>query len=507
MSKMSPKAESTSSQIYRTESSSPGAVQDVSAPQLRKNRSFISVLGMSLAITAVPYGVGGPLMSSIYGGGQLSMFIGVLVVVFLQGAVALSLGELASRYPTSSGVYYWSYRLTENKRYQHSMAYFTGWVWLIGNWTIALSVNFGFASLIVATVTMYQPEWTATPNETLYIFFGICVIIFVLCAVADKALPLVDTAAAIWSVVTIVAILIALSSTAKEGRHSASYGLTHYDTSISGWEGFSFFIGLLPPAYALSAIGMVMSMTEECAKPETEVPRAIAMCIPIGGVSMLAFVLPICLTLPPLEDVLSAPYGQALPFIIDTVTGSKPLSLALLIMVLMVTLFCSISITTTASRCTWALSRDGMLPFSRIWQRTLYNQPIYALALVTVIEVCLGCINLGSTSAFTAFVSVGVIALACAYLIPIAISLACGRTEVSKAKWHLGAIGTMSNWVAVFWILFQLILFSMPSALPVTPETMNYASVVFVGFLALCGVWYFAWGKRKPKAEAELMMY
>ncbi|KAF4943293.1 hypothetical protein FGADI_13510 [Fusarium gaditjirri] len=306
----------------RTESSSPGVLQDVSTPQLRKNRSFISVLGMSFAITAVPYGLGGPLMSSIYGGGQLPMFIGVLADVVLQGAVAVSLGELSFRYPTSSGVYYWSYRLTENKRYQHAMAYFTGWVWLISNWTIALFVNYGFASLIVATVTVYQPKWTATANETF--------------------------------------------STAKEGRHSTSYGLTHYDTSISGWGEFSFFIGLLPPAYALSAIGMVMSMTEECSKPDIEVPRAISMWFPIGGASMLAFILPICFTLPPLEDILAAPYGQALPFIINTFTGSKPLSLALLIMVLMVTLFCSISIMTAASRCTWALSKDGMLPFSRI---------------------------------------------------------------------------------------------------------------------------------------------
>ncbi|RGP72029.1 amino acid transporter [Fusarium longipes] len=500
---------SNTPQIYRTESSSAGVIQHVSTPQLRKNRSFISVLGMSLAITAVPYGVGGPLMSSIYGGGQLSLFVGVLVVVFLQGAVALSLGELASRYPTSSGVYHWSYRLTENKSYQYATAYFTGWVWLIGNWTIALSVNFGFASIIVATITMYRPDWTATANETLYIFFGICVFIFLLCSVADKVLPLVDTVAAIWSVVTTVAILIALSCTAKEGRHSASYALGHFDSSISGWGNFSFFIGLLPPAYALSAIGMVVSMTEECANPEIEVPRAISVCIPIGGVSMLAFVLPICFTLPPLEDVLAAPYGQALPFIIGTITGSKPLSLALLVMVLLVTLFCSMSITTTASRCTWALSRDGMLPFSGIWSRTLFNQPIYALALVTVIEICLGCVNLGSTSAFTAFVSVGVVALALAYLIPIATSLTFGRAEVSKAKWHLGALGTVANFISVFWIIFQLILFSMPSDLPVTPETMNYASVVLFGFLFLCGVWYLIWGKRtltKCNIMVELTM-
>ncbi|KAH6981505.1 amino acid/polyamine transporter I [Ilyonectria destructans] len=501
--------------LSKTESSSGGVVQDVRlgpAPQLRQNRSFISILGMALAITAVPFGVGSPLMSTVYGGGQLSLFVGVLVVVILQSTVAVSLGELASRYPTSSGVYYWSYRLMDEKHYQNAMAYFTGWVWLIGNWTIALSVNFGFASLIVATASTYNPEWTASANETLFVFFGICVMIFLICAVADRALPLVDTAAALWSVITVVAVLLALSITAKAGRHSASYGLTHYDGSLSGWgHGFSFFIGLLPPAYTLSAIGMVMSMAEECSSPEIEVPRGISLCVPIGGVVMLVFILPICFTLPALEDILTAPYGQALPYILATVTGSKPLTLVLLIMVLLVTLFCSISITTTASRCTWALSRGDVLPFSRIWSRTIFDQPIYALALVTVLQMLLGCINLGSTSAFTAFVSVGVIALALAYLIPISISLVLGRTEVSKARWTLGRrLGTMANSVAVCWILFQLVLFSMPAALPVTSVSMNYASVVLVGFLFLCAIYYFAWGRKNvqgPKDDITIIVY
>lgn len=223
--------------FLKTESSSTGHVQDVQlkpTPQLRKNRSFISVLGMALAITAVPFGIGGPLISAIYGGGQLALFVGVLVVIVFQSTVAVSLAELASRYPTSSGVYYWSWRLLDEKPFQNALAYLTGWVWLIGNWTIALSVNFGFASLIVATASMWNTEWTATPNQTLFIVFGICVLILLLCIVSDRVLPFIDTAAAIWSVITVVAILIALSVTAKSGRHSASYGLGHYDGSISG---------------------------------------------------------------------------------------------------------------------------------------------------------------------------------------------------------------------------------------------------------------------------------
>lgn len=467
--------------------------------QLKKNRSLISILGMVLAIVAVPYGMGGPLMSAIYGGGQLSLFIGLLVVLVFDGCVAVSLAELASRYPTSSGVYYWSYRLCgEHKRTRKILSFLTGWFWLIGNWTITLSVNFGFASLIAATVSIYNPEWVASSWELLLIFYAVCVLVFLICSFGDTMLPYVDAVAAVWNFVAIIAILIAVSVRAKEGRHSASYALGHYDSSFSGWgTGFTFFIGLLPPAYAFSAIGMVTSMTEECAQPEIEVSRAIALCIPFGGLASLLFILPLCFTLPPLEDLLAAPYGQALPYALNLIMGSKVGALILMIAVLFVTLFCSIGITTAASRCTWAFSRDNALPLASLWTRTIADRPIYALALVTVIELLLGLINLGSSSAFTAFASVGVIALAVGYLVPISISLLTGRRDVAHAKWHCGKLlGTIANVGAIVWILFELVLFSMPTALPVTEISMNYASVVLVGFASLSMIWYLVSGRH-----------
>lgn len=109
----------------------------------------------------------------------------------------------------------------------------------------------------------------------------------------------------------------------------------------------------------------------------------------------------------------------------------------------------------------------------------------------------LGLINLGSSSAFTAFVSVGVIALAAAYAIPIFLSLWHGREEVAKAPWTCGGIvGRFVNVVALAWIAFELVLFSMPTALPVTAVSMNYASVVFVGFMAISAVWYVFYARK-----------
>jgi amino acid transporter len=223
-------------------------------PELRRNRSLFTLLFQTLAIAAIPYGEGGPLISAIYGGGQLSIFVGWLVVLVLDECVALSLSELASRYPTSAGPYYWSFQIA--KRNKTVLSFITGWIWLIGNWTITLSVNFGFASLVSATIAMYHPDFLLNDWQLVLVFYAVCVGSFVICAFGNKFLPMVDTICAAWTGLSILVILIALSVKADVGRHSASYALGHYDTSLSGWGGFTFFIGLLPAAYTFSAIGM-----------------------------------------------------------------------------------------------------------------------------------------------------------------------------------------------------------------------------------------------------------
>ncbi|TAQ89475.1 hypothetical protein B7494_g2234 [Chlorociboria aeruginascens] len=488
----------------QSETPSRGTVHDINSlsalgyvPELRRNRSLFTLLFQTLAIAAIPFGEGGPLISAIYGGGQLSIFVGWLVVLVLDECVALSLSELASRYPTSAGPYYWSFQIA--KRHKTVLSFINGWIWLIGNWTITLSVNFGFASMISATIAMYHPDFAANSWQLLLIFYAICLLTFVICTFCNVFLPMVDTICAIFTAVSILIILLALSATAKAGRHSAAYALGNYDTSLSGWGNFTFFIGLLPAAYTFSAIGMISSMAEEVANPAIKVPRAMSLCVPIGGFAGLFFILPICFTLPPLRDITSAPAGQALPYILHMVTGSPGGGLGLTFLVLAITMFCSISITVAASRCTWAFARDKAIPMSSLFSQVhpTLNVPVNSLILITIIQMLLGLINLGSSSAFTAFVSVGVIALAVSYAIPIAISLLWDRRrQISLAQWNCGTLGIIVNTVALLWIAFELVLFCMPTALPVTKTSMNYASVVFVGFGVLAAGWYGIYARR-----------
>lgn len=181
--------------------------------------------------------------------------------------------------------------------------------------------------------------------------------------------------------------------------------------------------------------------------------------------------------------------------------------LGLTFLVLIITLFCSISITVAASRCTWAFARDDAIPLARLWSQidTRHGTPIWALVLTTLVQMLLGLINLGSSSAFLAFVSVGVISLAVSYGIPIAISLVHRRKDVNGARWTMGrTIGWPANIIALLWIMFETVLFSMPTTLPVTQVSMNYAIAVFFGFMFISAIWYAIYARkgRRPRPLA-----
>jgi amino acid transporter len=118
----------------------------------------------------------------------------------------------------------------------------------------------------------------------------------------------------------------------------------------------------------------------------------------------------------------------------------------------------------------------------------------------------LGLIYFGSTAAFNAFTGVATLCLSASYGLPVLILLLRKREVVKDAPFSLGKFGFAINMVTVCWIALAIVIFCMPTAIPVTPTTMsiflddvvnlNYASVVFAGFTSISAVWYFVWGRK-----------
>ena len=191
------------------------------------------------------------------------------------------------------------------------------------------------------------------------------------------------------------------------------------------------------------------------------------------------------------------------------VTDSRP--------VFMIGVFCAISICCAASRATWSFARDKAIPYSTFFGKVnhgfLEGVPLSAYLLSTMVQVLLGLIFLGSSTAFNAFVGVAVMCLGVSYALPVLLSVLNRRREVLDAPYSLGHWGYFINCIAVLWVFFEMVLFSMPAVIPVTSTSMSewdtrrfftfflleqsltailidYASVVFVGFASISAAWY-----------------
>ena len=77
------------------------------------------------------------------------------------------------------------------------------------------------------------------------------------------------------------------------------------------------------------------------------------------------------------------------------------------------------------------------------------------MMLGMAVEIALGLIYFGSSTAFSAFSGVGVITLTVSYACPIAVSFIGGRRQIKNGQFDLGGLGVFCNIVALGMILLR----------------------------------------------------
>ncbi|KAH7033523.1 amino acid/polyamine transporter I [Microdochium trichocladiopsis] len=470
-------------------------------PELSRNRSTWQVAFMSFVLASIPYGLATTLFYPLNGGGPVNVVWGWVMVSLITICVAASLGEITSVYPTAGGVYYQSFMLAPAS-YRRLAAWVCGWLYVSGNITITLAVNFGTALFFVGCVNVFEtadggPVLAGEAYQVFLIFVGLTIICNLVSSLGNKWLPLLDTFAIFWTFAGVIAITAVILAIAKNGRRDAAWVFTHFEAS-SGWApGWSFMVGLLQAAYATSSTGMIISMCEEVRAPATQVPKAMVLAVVLNTFAGLLFLIPLLFVLPEISDLILL--AQPVPAIIKSAVGNDGGAFALLIPLMVLAILCGIGCTTACARAVWAFARDGAIPGSKWWAKvhTGLDVPLNAMMLSMVVEIILGVIYFGSSAAFNAFSGVGVICLTAAYATPIVISMAERRKTIQTASFNMGnALGYFCNTVAVGWTLLAIPLFCMPSTIPVDPAFMNYASVVFFVFSAVSIFWYLAWGRK-----------
>lgn len=189
---------------------------------------------------AAPYGLSTTLYITLTDGQSVSVLWGWVLVTLISIAIAASLAEICAVYPTAGGVYYWSAMLS-TKEWAPMMSFIDGWLTLVGNWTVTLSITFGGAQLILSAISLWDESFVANEWQTILMFWAViwaCALINVFCA---RWLDLINKVCIFWTASSVLVILVVLLTMADD-RRSGEFVFGHYDASESGWYVLSYLL-------------------------------------------------------------------------------------------------------------------------------------------------------------------------------------------------------------------------------------------------------------------------
>lgn len=202
---------------------------------------------------------------------------------------------------------------------------------------------------------------------------------------------------------------------------------------------------------------------------------------------------------------LDAVFGSNIGFfptaeIYRQATGSNAGAIGLIAVLFLATFPTLIGTFVTGGRMWWSLARDNATPFSNYFAQVhpTLNCPMRATVAMSALVTCLGCIYIGSTTAFQALISSFIVLSSLSYFGAIFPHVLSGRGNMVPGPFYMGQkLGMAVNIVSLLYILVTVIFFCFPLVLPATVQNMNYTSVIVVGLMVLTAFWWVFRGRRQ----------
>lgn len=372
----------------------------------------------------------------------------------------------------------------------------TGWVAAVA------SVCYLIATMIqgaaVLNYSTYEPKrWHAT-----LIMIGFAALASLGNTYGKKLLPLWETLGGLLHVLFFFIVFIAILATSDKASDKDVWGTF---INASGWtnDGVSFCIGFLTPAFALAGVDAVVHMSEEAHNAPLNIPRAMIWSVVINGLAGFAYIVAVLYAITDADTVLSTPTGfPIIGVFMEATNNNTRAATAMITAVIIVFSMNLFGCTASVSRLLWAFARDHGLPFSKVFaQISPWNRcPTNAVILLFVCVSLLSLINIGSTTAFNALISLTTLGFYFSYAIPT-VMFAIRRFNTSSpppfGPWTMGKIGLIVNILAVSFCVFLIIFLPFPPFLPVTGQNMNYASPVFGAVMIFATLNYILRARKK----------
>jgi len=464
--------------------------------------SIISILAGCFTTFAQGWNNGGPIAISI-GWPLISAFILI---------IGLCMSELASAYPTSGGIYWWASKLGGAKA-----GFYTGWLNLIGLLAVTASVGYGAASFLNVLIGSISSDYGTSfmggdyLKQQFFWFAVLMIFVTVINIFGGHLLAIINNVSVWWHVFG-AAIVVGILIFIPENHQSLKW---MYTTQInnSGFSDNSYWFYVLPlgfllTQYTITGFDASAHLSEETHGAHMAAARGIWQSIfysAVGGyILLMAFLYAATNTdyINSFDPAVNPYGGGSIIALLFTALGNGAAFKLVMIITTSGQIFCVAACLTSCSRMMYAFSRDGAVPGGRLWKKVnKHRVPLNAVLVSALIGVIITLPALyksptGAPTAFYAVVSVAVIGLYLAFLIPIYLRWKMGDKFVG-GQWTLGNKYKWMNLVAVA----EIAIISVYFILPFTPTgvpgnkdftwtAVNYAPILTFGVLIILWIWW-----------------
>ncbi|HEY4915771.1 MAG TPA: amino acid permease [Solirubrobacteraceae bacterium] len=486
--------------------------------ELKRGWSGFSNFAISFSIISVLAGCFTTYGQAFKNGGPVAISIAWPLISVLILMVAFSMSELASAMPTAGGIYYWASKLGGP-----GWGWFTGWFNLIGLVAVVASVDYVCASFLMNLLGLYNVHFifnfakAAAGSNVHYsahvnfALFGLLLLIHGLINVFSSHLVSIFNGVSVWwhliGVAVIVVILIAVPS------HHASFSYVFgHRANVSGFSGHMYWFYVLPlgfllTMYTITGYDASAHVSEETHGAAEQAPKGVWRSVFYSAVVGWIVLLAITFAIQKSKETELLSSGFPALAIFESALSTAAAKAVILISTVG-QIFCGMACVTSASRMTFAFSRDGAVPGHKLWRRLGKNRtPTWAVLFVCV---CAAIVtipayfpnHLGAPVAFYAVTSISVIGLYIAYTIPVFLRWRMG-SEFKAGPWTLGNKYKWMNPIAFSWVAICVVIFCLPFA-PTGVffkkgfewSAVNYAPLVTIGVMAAVTIWFVVSAKR-----------
>jgi amino acid transporter len=412
--------------------------------ELARKMGGFSNYAISLSIICILAGGVTSFHQGLSSVGGAAFGLGWPLVCLFSLAVAASMGQVASSFPTAGGLYHWASILGGK-----GWGWATAWLNVLGLVAAVAAINLGalrFTLDSVGPAVGLDPSRWSGPTRTAVAIAGV----FAICASQALVNHLgirLTTRLTDFSGYWILAVAGLLTAAMLFFAPSLHPGALLTFSNFSGERGGNvwpeteslallFALSFLLPAYTITGFDGSANTAEETVGAAVSVPRGIVRAVAVSAFTGWVMLCAVVVAIPDMAEAAAlgpSSFGGILGRVLPT-----NLAYAILAGIAVAQYLCGLAAVTSVSRIVYAFARDGGMPLLSHVLRAVsgrYRTPAVAIWTVAI-AAALATVY---TPVYEVMAAVTAVFLYISYVVPIALGLvAYGRTWTAMGPWHLG---------------------------------------------------------------------